>query len=113
MLSGEGYSNDRDTKQEGENQVDQRGVQAAAEEPNDITKKIDASHTVGCRHYPFAKRPEHQTCDLETLQPEWDPDHGQTKHKPADNIPHRGKESATDQPYKVSYKIHWLKIPIF
>jgi hypothetical protein len=113
MLSGEWYSDDRNRKEEGEYEVHYRGVQAAAEQPNDITKKIDASHPVVCRHYPLAEGPKHQPCDLKALQTEGNSDHGQAKHKTADNIPHRGKESATDQPYKVSYKIHWLKIPIF
>jgi hypothetical protein len=106
VLSGEWYSNDRNRKEEGEYEVHYRGVQAAAEQPNDITKKIDTPHAVLRGHDPFAKRPKDQPRELETLQPEWDPDHRQTKHKAADNISHRGKKSTTDQPYKVSYKIH-------
>jgi hypothetical protein len=113
MLSGEGYSNDGNGEEEGENEMHQRGVQAAAEQPNDITKKIDAPHAMPRGHDLLAERPKHQPRKLETLHPKWDPDHRQAKHKPTDNVPHRGKESATDQPYKVSYKIHWLKIPIF
>jgi hypothetical protein len=64
-------------------------------------------------HDPLAKRPKHQPRQLETLQPERNSDDRQAERETADDIPHRGKESATDQPYKVSYKIHWLKIPIF
>jgi hypothetical protein len=113
MLSGEWYPDDRKTKQKGEDQMHQRGVQSTAQQPDNITKKIDASHGVLRRYDPLAKWPKNQPCQLKTLQPERNSDDRQAKHETAEDIPHRGKESTTDQPYKVSYKIHWLKIPIF
>ena len=39
MLSGERYPNDRDTKQKGKHQMHHRGVQSAAKQPDNITKK--------------------------------------------------------------------------
>jgi hypothetical protein len=106
MLSGERDSNDRDTQQKGKDQMHYRGIQASADQPNNVTEKVDAAHAVIRRNDPLAKRPKHKPRDLETLQPERDADDRYTQYKAAENIAQGGKESPTDQPYKVSYKIH-------
>src|SRR5579863_663836 len=113
MLSGEWYSNDRDRQQRSKDQVHHRRIQPATEQPDNIAEKRETPYAASRWHDPFAKWPKFQSRELETLQPERNPHNRKAQHKAADDIAHRGKEATTDQPYKVSYKIHWLKIPIF
>jgi hypothetical protein len=110
VLAGKRDPDNGDEQQRRENKVNERCIQSAAEQPDDIKKKRQASHAAARRYYPFAKRPEYETRYLKALQAERDADDRQAQYEPAEDITDGSGQSAKNQPYKVSYKIHKLKI---
>jgi hypothetical protein len=113
MLPGKGNADDGDEQQGSKDQVNDRGVQPAAKQPDDITKKRETPHAVAGRDDPFTKRPEHKSGQFKTLETEGYTDDRYTQDKPAEDITQGGSKAAEDQPYKVPNKIHTLKILIF
>ena len=110
MLTGEGNTDDRNAKQEGEDQVDNRCIQAAADDPDDIAQDGQASYRAACGDYLSAERPENETGDLEALQAERDADDRQAKDESSEDVSESCCETAEDKPDEVADEVHALKI---
>jgi hypothetical protein len=93
--------------------VDECRVKAAAEQPDDIREYRQAAHAAIGGHHSFAKGPEHEAGQFETLQTEGYAYEGEAQYKPAKDIAQRGGQTAKDQPEDVADEIHVLKVEKF
>lgn len=102
MLPAKGDAYNSKVKQYAEENMHYRRPQAAKEQPDDIEQGAQASRAAARTHHLPAKRRQHQSRYLETLDTKGNTNDGETKQQAADAINEGAYKSAEDEPYDIA-----------
>ena len=113
VLAGKGDADDGDGQQQGENDMDQGRIEAAADEPDAITKDRETAHAAPPGHYRSTKGRKHQAGQLEALEAKRNPHEGYAQHQPADQVAQGREQPAADEPDNIAEEVHGRKIGLY
>lgn len=102
MLACEGDTDDRDHEQRGKQQVDEGGVEAAEDKPDDIANDGETAHGASGGNDLAAERPQFEPREFKALHSEGDADDGDAQDDAADDIADGREEAAADQPDEIA-----------
>lgn len=89
MLAGKGNADDGNEQNQSEHDMYNGDPNAGEKKPENIKQQGDTTTAALCAHRHAAKRPQHKSRELETLQPEGDADNGQAQYQSAEQVTER------------------------
>lgn len=105
MLAGKGYADNRNEKQNPKKYMCDSCPQSAAQYPYDIEQDSEAARIITAAYDLPAKRSQHHSANLKTLNAKRDANNGDAQDQPAYEISQSTDQATKQQPDDIAYEI--------